>query len=165
MNSSDQPLLANQLPISIEFPKELNGLVETVTNTYKRIASSVNTKEGALYVPQEISTFQQYFTSNNPQVFRAVYRKVIDFGALPNTGTKTMPHGISCTDVFSVTRIYGAATDPSGTFHFIPLPFSSPDITKNISLEADNTDIIITTGMDRTPYTRCTVVFEYVKNQ
>lgn len=166
--SSDQPLLSNQLPISVQLADDneemvLDDVVETLELLYKRIANAVNTKEGALYVPQEVATFQSYFTAGNPQVFRNVYRKTIDFGALPNAGLKSVPHGITFTSACSSTRIYGSATDPVNLI-YIPLPFSSPTLNQNIKLTVDATNVNITTAIDYSAFTRCTIVIEFTKN-
>lgn len=170
--SSDQPLMANQLPISFEIPKG-EAFFETMDLIYKRIASSVNTKEGAVYLPQELATFQLYFTPNNPQVLRNVYRKVFNFGVIDQSGgvgpypyTSTQPHGLDLTTEFSVTRLYGAATDPTNpNFVYIPLPQASPTLARCIELYLDATNVNIVVGQNRTNFTRCTIVFEYVKNQ
>lgn len=164
MFSSDQPLVANQLPISVDFPSDQQEFLNTISLLYKRIANAVNTKEGALYLPQELATFQLYFTANDPQRLRNVYRKTIDFGVLPNATTKPMPHGIAFDSNFSTTRIYGSATDPVNLVYF-PLPYASPVLLNNIALRVDGPNVIIETGINRTNFTRCTVVLEYVKNQ
>lgn len=172
MFSSDQPLVANQLPISVDFPRDPQEFINTISLLYKRIANAVNTKEGALYLPQELATFQLYFTSNDPQKLRNVYRKVIDFGVIDQSGgvgpypyTSSQPHGINFTSEFTLTRMYAAATDPVGLI-YIPLPWCSPvALSQNISLSATATQILIVTGQNRTNFTRCYVVLEYVKNQ
>lgn len=162
--SSDLALQSNQLPISYSYPKVGSPEFEDgLNNTYKRIADAVNTKEGALYIPTEQSTFQLYFTPSDPQTLRPTYRMVVDFGALPNTSTKTVAHNIDFTTEFSVTRIYGAATDPVNLV-YIPLPYSSPTLANNIELFVDGTNVTVTTGSNRSAFTRCTIVIEYLKN-
>lgn len=161
--SSDSPLLSNQLPISVEFPEDPKELSRILDLLYKRIANSVNSKEGALYVPQEVAAFQQYFASaTNPLQFRPVYRRVVIFGALPNTALKSVAHGIAFGTTFSATRIYGAASDPVN-FIYLPLPYASPTAANNIELNVDATNVNITTGSNRTAFTICTVVIEFMK--
>lgn len=161
--SSNIPGLQNQLDISIELPEDPKEMRDMLNDVYQGIASTVNTKEGALYVPIEKLTSGQYFTRGNPQINREVYRMVIDFGALPNTGTKSVPHGITVTSQFESTRIYGSATDPVRRV-FLPLPYASPVLAANIEVYIDDTNVVITTGSDRTAWTLCTIVFEFVKN-
>lgn len=160
--SSDIPLQSNQLPISIEFPSPDDpAFLDTLSLAYKRIADSVNTKEGALYQPVETSTFQKYFKPAETQNFRNVYRMTVNFGTLPDTSSDTEPHNIDFTERFRVTRIYGAATDPVNLL-YIPLPYASPT-GDDIELSLDATDVIITTASNRSNFTECTVVIEYVK--
>ncbi len=164
MYSSDQPQLANQLPISVSLPPDSPEFQDAITLLYKRIANAVNSKEGGLYTLQESTAFQQYFTSGNPQAFRPVYRKTINFGALPNAATKSVAHGIAFGTTFALTRMYGAATDPVNLI-YKPLPYASPTLNQNIELNADATNVNITTGVNLTAFTICTVVIEYTKYQ
>lgn|SRR3990167_8681259 len=160
--SSDKPIQSNQLPVSVEFPNPQEpAFIDTLTLIYKRIADSVNTKEGALYQPSELATFQKYFKPADTQNFRNVYRMTIDFGALPNNAAKTIEHNIAFTDNFRTTRIYGSAVAPVNLL-YIPLPYSS--VTgDDIELSVDDTNITITTTSDRTAFSACTVVIEYTK--
>ncbi len=127
-----------------------------------------NVKDSAMYVDSEFVTSGQYFTnpalsSATPQnpALRGVFRKVINFGALPNTGTKSVAHNIAPTASFSFTRIYGCSTNPSTSY--IPLPYASPTLANNIELNADATNVNVTTGSDRTAYTITYIVLEYIK--
>lgn len=128
----------------------------------------VNVKDSAFYVDSEFVTSGQYFTNptlssataQNPTL-RPVFRKVINFGALPNTATKSVAHGIAPIASFSFTRIYGCATNPSTSY--IPLPYASPVLASNIELNADATNVNVTTGSDRTAYTITYIILEYIK--
>lgn len=171
--SSDNPLLANQLPISVDFPRgeeKYDDLIDSLELLYKRVANAVNSKEGALYQPTEQATFGLYPLRSTtapypylPNQFVNTYRKTIDFGALPNTATKTVAHGIAFTTAFKLTQLYGAATDPVNRL-YISLPFSSPTLNQNILLSVDATNITITTAIDYSAFTLCNVVIEYSKN-
>ena len=155
--SSNIPGLQNQLEISVELPRDLDGLREALNDIYQSIASTVNTKEGSLFVPIEKLTSGQYFISGNPQTNRAVYRMVVNFGALPNTGTKNVAHNIVGWDSnFRLVRAYGAATDPAN-LDALPIP------NDGIFLKNNSTDVTITTTADFSLYTESTVVLEYTK--
>lgn len=156
--SSDISGLQNQLAISIELPKDPLELREAINDLYQDIANTVNTKEGALYVPIEKLTSGQYFIAGNPQKNRAVYRMVVDFGALPNTGTKSVAHNIVGWDAnFRLVRAYGAATDPIG-LTAVPIP------NDNIFLEINSTNVIVTTTANFSAYTESTIVIEFTKS-
>ena len=155
--SSDKSALESQLPLSIEFSEDENNFRYEFNNTYQRIASSVNSKEGGLYLPLEKTTGQQYFDTTNVQKNKVVYRMTVDFGALPNTAVKTVPHNISgWNSQFRLTRAYGAATDPIALRAF-PIP------NDGIMLEINSTNVIITTTSNLSAFTATTVVIEYSK--
>lgn len=169
--SSDPALTANQLPVSLELPKldEKDLFVEQLELLLKRVNASVNTKTGSLFQEAvETATFETYTTSQkadgSPNT-RPIYRMVVDFGALPNATTKSVAHNItfdSAPTTFRATRIYGAATDPANRL-FIPLPYASPTLNQNISVAVNATNVVVTTGINRTAYTNCTIVIEYAK--
>ncbi len=136
------------------------------------MAAAVNTKDSGLYTDEEIVTGQQFFpiysTDNNSSLnYRNVFRKVIDFGALPDNTTKTVAHGITTTEDFSIVKIYGTATDPGATTLnlAIPLPFvSNVPPNDNVQLGMDDTDIIVITNSNTyIAFIRTFVVVEYIK--
>ena len=155
--SSNIPGLQNQLDISIDLPLDPVEMRDMLNDVYQQIASTVNTKEGALFVPIEKITSGQYFLAGNPQKNRAVYRMVVDFGVLPNTATKSVAHNIVGWDGnFRLVRAYGAATDPIG-LSAIPIP------NDNIFLEINATNVIVTTTANYSAYTESTIVVEFTK--
>lgn len=155
--SSNIPGLQNQLALSVELPEDQKDLRFAINDLYQDIASTVNTKEGALYVPIEKLTSGQYFIAGNPQKNKAVYRIVVDFGGLPNATSKSVPHNIvGWNSDFRLTREYGAATDPIA-LKALPLP------NNGILLENDATNVTVTTTTNRSAYTETTIVLEYTK--
>ena len=159
--SSDEALQSNQLPISFEFPLEQDEFRNTVDNTYKRIANSVNTKVGGLYPLQEIAAFKQYYTANDPFVFRNVYRKIFSFGAIAAGATLLIPHGI--TTFTEMTVIEGhCITD---IIDYRPIPYvSNANVNQQISIRVTSTDIVIVNGSGAPNITQGTAILEYVKN-
>jgi len=130
---------------------------------------ALNLKDTGYYVDQEFVTGQVYFpnktlssTTAQAPTFRQTFRKVINFGALPNTATKTVAHGLTITSGFTFTRIYGTASDVSG-FNYIPLPYSSNVAGAPIEFSIDANNVIITTGSDRTAFTVTYIVMEFIK--
>jgi hypothetical protein len=155
--SNDIPSLQNQLAVSVEFSEDLKELREDINNVYQNIASAVNNKIGGLYVPQEKISSQQYFLSTNVQKYRNVYRMTVDFGTLPNAGTKSVPHNIQgWNSNFRLTCMYGGATDPIN-LKALPVP------NDGISLSMDQNNVTITTTIDLSTFTACTIVIEYTK--
>lgn len=129
----------------------------------------LNTKDSGYYNTQEFVSGQLFFPDvatndgdSNANDFRQGIRSVINFGALPNAAGKSVAHGITVSASTQFTRIYATATDPVG-FNYIPIPYASPTAANNIELSVDATNVTITTGIDRTAFTKCIVVLEYVQ--
>ena len=85
------------------------------------------------------------------------YRKVVDFGYLPNNELKEVPHGISNLDY--VSDMYCVATD--GTSR-IPLSRAHTGATLNIVFEMNDTNIIMYDMYDFSSFYTY-VVIEYTK--
>lgn len=150
---------------SEEFKEFLVRLRQSTNN----IALVVNIKDSGYYVLEEFVNGQLWFpnpTLTTPNVvmpiYRQVFRKTINFGALPNTATKTAAHGLSPTSDWTFTRVYGVASNTTG-LAYLPIPYASPTLANNISLDVDATNVTITTGSNRTAYNQCYVVLEYIK--
>lgn len=151
---------------SDEFKELLVRLYQNVNN----IAVAVNAKDTGFYDVNEYLNSQVYFP--NPATnsgtasssdWRSVSRKVVNFGALPNAATKTVAHGITFTTSSSVTRIYGAATDPVNRL-YIPLPYASGTLNKNIEVSLDATNVIVTTSINWSAYTLTYIVIEFLQS-
>ena len=129
----------------------------------REIVQALNNRDIGQYSETEIVNGQLFLVGGDNNTYRQVYRKVIDFGALPDTAAKSVNHGITVTADTEITRIYGAATDPSTTF--LPLPYVNIGTPGDgIQLDMDATQVTVTTGSDRTGFTSCYVVIEYVQS-
>lgn len=151
---------------SPEFKELLVRLYQNIGN----IATALNLKDSAYYVQEEFVNGQAYFpnpalssTSAAQPIMRQVFRKVINFGTLPNAGSTAVAHGLTITSGFSFTRIYGCASDQAGS-NFIPLPYASTTLVNNIEMSVDATNVTITTGIDRTAFTVTYAILEYIKS-
>lgn len=133
------------------------------------ISTALNIKDSAYYDTSEFVNGQMFFP--NPALAgsastiptpRPVFRLVVNFGALPNTGTTTVPHELTFTSGCTLTRAYGAASDTSGK-NYIPIPYASPVLADNIELKVDATNVTIITGSNRSAFNQCYVIVEYLK--
>lgn len=88
-----------------------------------------------------------------------IYKKTISIGTLPNATTKNVAHGISNLDL--VIDIKGCAWDGSSTWLPIPNAGSS---SATIEAYVYSSNIVITTGMDRTSFTTSYVTLYYTKS-
>lgn len=148
---------------------EFTELLVRLYQNINTIALVLNLKDTGYYINQEIINGQQFFSDANTTGssvtpgYRQVFRMAVDFGALPNATSKSVAHMIDTYPGYVFTRIYGAASKSDGT-SFIPIPFSSPTLNENIKIEVTGDNVTITTGIDRTAYTTCYVILEYLKN-
>ena len=81
-----------------------------------------------------------------------VYVKRVYFGALPNTGDKTVPSGVDFSE-YTLYKIEGICKYSTNNIAF-PLPFSHPTTLRySIMVNIDNSNnIAVTTGSDRSGY-------------
>ncbi len=90
-----------------------------------------------------------------------IYRKVIDFGALPNNDFKAVAHGI--TDLDQIISITGT-TKKTATNLIFTIPFAFTDsLNSVISFYINTTNIECKTGIDRTDCDATKIILEYTK--
>lgn len=167
---------SSYLPVEFDVPINPDSQRQFINQRERLTASILNIKENANYELFELLTAQQYFSTqavglpNNP---RYTFRKVIDFGALPNNATKSVAHGLVLDDgvnpsTWFFTRIYAEAFDPSVGAEFgISIPYYdivAGAVANPINVYVDQTNVVITTTSNRTNFTRCYVTLEYIKN-
>ena len=134
---------------------------------------SLNARDWGAYPLVEILNHQLFFDAsggtglNGSQVTRNVFRKVIDFGALPNAATKSVAHNIPFAANYTLTRAYGSATDPVN-FYYIPIPYVSnaaaPFTGGSMEMWVDGTNVNIDTTGNATAFSTCYIILEYLKN-
>lgn len=145
---------------SPEFKRFLVLLSEALNEVFIQ----TNTKDWGLYDVTEQVNGQTWFpnpslnsTSTQTPVRRQVYRKVINFGALPNSTSKAVAHGIDIAAYGSnvtFTRMYACGSNPSSAFIAIP--------DANSTMVADGTNVTITTSANYSAYTTTYAIVEYI---
>ena len=148
----------------------IQQLLVRLYQNVNEISLVTNVKDTGFYNTDEYVNGQLWFpnplnnsSDTNATQFRQVLRKVINFGPLPNTATKSVAHGIICNTSTTFTRIYATASDTTG-FNYIPIPYSSPILANNIEINVDATDVNITTGSNRSNFNICYVVLEFLQS-
>lgn len=141
-------------------------LKELLIRLYQNINNMslvINTKDSAIYFDQEFLTGQIYFPNPNlnsttaqAPTPRSVFRKVVNFGTLPNAATTSIAHGISFNSSYIFTRIYGAATDQTG-LNALPIP------QQDLIVTVDATNVSVTTTSNYSSYNQTYIVLEYIK--
>lgn len=117
--------LQSFIPTTFIYPEDPHEVPLVLTDFVKKIITAVNAKDIGQYNTQEIVTGQQFFTSNNNNVFRQTYRKVIPFPTLA-VGANVVAHGLGTLTNFTFTRIYGTAQNATIPL-FVPLPQGGPN--------------------------------------
>lgn len=132
------------------------------------LATAINMREIGFFIDLEVIAGKNFIPGaaivqegGTTQQFRTVLRKVIDFGALPNTGTKSVAHGITFDYNFTLIQLWASSTDPVA-FVAIPIPFASAT-GGHVEINMNATNINITTTSNRTSFTRTFVVVEYIQ--
>jgi hypothetical protein len=159
----------NLYTVDVQSP-EFKELLVRMYQNINNIALVLNIKDTGMYQLSEFVNGQLLFP--NPQnnsstpaypANRQILRQVYNFGALPATATKSVPHNIVCNATTTFTRIYGAASDTTG-FNYIQLPYASNTAGASIQLNLDGTNINVTTGSDRSNFNITYIVVEYVQS-
>lgn len=149
---------------------EFKELLIRLYQNLNLMAINLNLKDTGIYDLSEFVNGQTYFSdptlSSQTRITpapRQVFRKVINFGALPNAATKSVAHGLTINAATRFTRIYATASDTTG-FNYVPIPYASASaVANNIELNVDVTNVNITTGSNRTNFNVCYVILEYLK--
>ena len=128
--------------------KATSGLSE---NAQDNVINTLN--EERSYSTEEVNTGKKWIDG------KPIYRKVVDFGALPNASEKTVNHNIS--NIATVTKIAGHTTNG---ISFYPLPYLNTDsAVSSIMVYMTTTIIAVRTGSDRTAFTNTKFTVEYTK--
>lgn len=168
MTSPSSQEFESYVPVYDSVPQKWEDAQEFLVEALKEMSNAINIRQIGWYLDEELLSGKAFIPISlppgdpTPQQFRAVLRKVVDTGPLPNTGTKSVPHGIVFDNNFTLVQLYGAATDPVA-FAAIGLGFASTVPANSIELYIDATNINITTGINRSNYTRSFVTIEYMQ--
>ena len=133
-------------------------ITPTLESGVKLADYSIDGTEGAIYAPPVMENY-----SATPQVVgkwiddRDVMRKVVEIGALPNNTTKNVAHEIS--DLDTIVSLKGYAKSSS---YILPLPYVAAVSNSAVEVYADDTNISLLTGIDRTEYTESYIIVDYV---
>lgn len=155
----------NILKMDINSPEFKHFLIDLYQNLEVN-ANHTNKKDSGYYALIEYLNGQLWFAAPgdpDPTKYRAVFRKIVNFGALPNTATKTVAHGIEDINANTTfTRIYATASNTAAR-SYIPIPYIAPVIGQSINIRADATNVYITTLANYAAYNICYVVLEYIR--
>ena len=131
-------------------PLSASNLNAMVDQTYQDLKDYVDKKQ--TYSTDEIVVGK--WIDGKP-----IYRKVIDCGAMPNTGDKNVNHNIK--NVSTFVKIYGFSVRNTDNASY-PLPYTSTNSSQNMGIWATPILVGLRSGNDRS---NCTayVILEYTK--
>lgn len=156
MSSNTSQNFEGYLPVYDIVPEEWNDAQASIVEQFKRLSNAINVRDIGYYLDQEILTGKSFIpvsTSQTSDQFRSVFRKVIDMGSVTGGVPKSVPHGITFDNYFTLTQMYGAATN-SGTLIAEPVPNGGD------TLNMDATNVNISTALS---YDRVYVTIEYMR--
>lgn len=155
------------VPVYDTVPEKWEDAREFLIEHLKKISNAVNDREIGFFLDEELLSGKSFIPGltvpgNNPGQFRSILRKVVDFGPLPNAGTKSVPHGITIDANFTLIQLWAAATDPIGLTSFV-IPHSTVVPANVVQIYLDSTNINITDLVNYSNYTRIFVIIEYLQ--
>lgn len=147
--------------------KQSAGVVATVVNSLESTSATdaLSAKQGK-ELNEKITRNSTYSTEEQAVGTwidgKTIYRKVINFGTLPNATKKEVQHNISDISIF--TKIEGIAIRNDGTkfTQSLPLVYKNEEMFYNTALAVDNTIVEIQTAGDRSMFNGY-VILEYTK--
>ena len=91
---------------------------------------------------------------------KPIYKKTIDFGALPNNAIKNIDHGVA--NIAQVVKIEGIISFGSGNWSPIPLVYKGEHSTYNAEFQVSTTQVHCATSQDRSNLSAI-ITFYYTK--
>ena len=120
--------------------------------------------DGEVIYPQTISDMD-YSTSEQDTGCKwidgkKIYKKTIDFGALPNNAIKNIDHGVA--NIAQVVKIDGIISFGSNTWSNIPLVYQGVDSIYNAEFQVTTAQVHCATSKDRSNLSAI-ITFYYTK--
>jgi hypothetical protein len=156
------------VPVYDTVPEKWEEARPFLVEQLKKISNAVNLREIGWFLDVELLSGKQFFADQSltgtSEQFRSVFRKVIDFGTLPKSTTKSIPHGIVFDANFTLVSMWLSATDPVNFVAF-SLAYWAKNAPGDITLNMDDTNVNVVTNSNYNAYTRSYVVIEYLLEQ
>lgn len=141
--------------------KQSSGIVATVVDG---LNSTSTTNALSANQGRNITTYSTTETRVGTWIDgKPIYRKVINFGNLPNSTYKRISHNID--NIETIINIGGYATEvgiSTKNFYPLPLQYKGEDSDYNAEVVANNTYVTISASKDRSNYVAY-VILEYTK--
>lgn len=150
------------VPVYDVVPEKWEEARQFLVEMLKKISNAVNAREIGWFLDEELLAGKNFIPgTNNNQAFRSVLRTVVNFGALPNAGTKSVAHNITVDANFSLVSMWLSATDP---INFVGFSLAYYSIAAgDIKLSYNATNVVVTTTNNYSAYTTSFIVMEYIQ--
>ena len=127
-----------------------------------KVGSRLSIDDGVLSANNQVADYStdEHATGEKWIDGKTIYRKVVDFGALPNNARKSVASGV--TNEF-IVKIYGIAKS-SNDYTTLPSAATNSIYTVTLGYDSTNHEIVIYTATDMTGYNGY-VVLEYTKTE
>lgn len=124
------------------------------------IISTLNNKDSSIYSNESFYMSGKWYIDADPENPKQMIRKVISFGALPNTALKSVAHEINGANPIDATWIVipvcGRSFNPTLG---VTIPIYNPDTYMVI----DYTNVNITTTADLSQFTTTEIILLYIQ--
>lgn len=137
----DSQQFESYVPVYDVVPEKWEDARPFIVEQLKKVSNAVNIREIGWFLDEELLSGKAFIPGINnimdggsSQVFRQIFRKVVDCGALV-AGAKSVPHGITFDNNFTLIQLWVSATN-STTFQAITM--SNP---QNVTMDATNINI------------------------
>ena len=156
MNSNDSTFFDSYLPVYDDVPSKWEDARPFFVETLKRISNVVNARTIGYLLDEELLSGQAFIPGatvpgNNPSIFRSVFRKVVDLGALAAGANAGVNHGITFDANFTLIDLWVAGTNST--------TLTAKDISGNDVL-MNATQIVVTSPQ---AFDRAVCVIEYLQ--
>lgn len=91
---------------------------------------------------------------------KPLYRKTFNIGTLPNSSTKNIEHNIANLEI--IANMYGTSKDGNGNIIMFP-NMDLDGIQYGVRIVVNNSNIVVMTGSNKTPFTTSYLTLEYTK--
>ena len=152
--SSDEPIITNQLPQTVNLPEMEDQ--QNFSDTLEELLKAVNSKEEGLYLLEKKGSGGQYYAKDHEDPLRNVYRKTFDLVSLNGgsiSGSVTVQYTHEISNLRESAGIFAHCTSVDGLF----FTAAFPDIRLN------RTSVIFTNPHTQA-LSQCDVVCNFLKN-
>jgi len=152
----DNDLTVDSLPYNLNQERFISEIYQKINE----IINTLNNKDSLIFSNEAFYTSGKWYINEDPASPAQLVRKVISFGALPNTGLKSVAHELNDANPIDanwiIIPIAGRSFNPTaGTTISVFDP--------NILMTIDYVNVNITTAIDLSAFTTTEIILLYIQ--